>query len=116
MDADDIFISLLTPEGRSDPYPLYAELRLLDGAAVPATGAVIVHGYDAIDSVLRDPAFMVADAARLDEAFPSWRDHPSLGMQAILNLNPPDHSRIRAPMARAFTQRRCPASSPRSPG
>jgi cytochrome P450 len=112
MDANDIFESLLTTEGRSDPYPLYAALHRLGGAAVPVTGAVIVHGYQAIDAVLRDPAFRVTDAARLDEVDPGWRDHPSLAMHAILNLNPPDHSRIRAPMARAFTKRRMSGLGP----
>jgi cytochrome P450 len=112
MDANDIFESLLTPEGRSDPYPLYAALHRLGGAAVPLTDAVIVHGYHAIDAVLRDPAFRVTDAARLDEVDPGWRDHPALAMHAILNLNPPDHSRIRAPMARAFTKRRVSGLGP----
>jgi cytochrome P450 len=112
MDANVIFESLLTTEGRSDPYPLYAALHRLGGAAVPVADAVIAHGYDAIDAVLRDPAFRVTDAARLDEVDPSWRDHPALGMDAILNLNPPDHSRIRAPMARAFTKRRVSGLGP----
>jgi cytochrome P450 len=112
MDANDIFESLLTTEGRSDPYPRYAALHRLGGAAVPVTGAVIVHGYQAIDAVLRDPAFRVTDAARLDEVDPGWRDHPSLAMHAILNTNPPDHSRIRAPMARAFTKRRMSGLGP----
>jgi cytochrome P450 len=112
MDANDIFESLLTTEGRSDPYPLYAALHRLGEAAVPVADAVIAHGYDAIDAVLRDPAFRVTDAARLDEVDPGWRDHPALGMNAILNTNPPDHSRIRAPMARAFTKRRVSGLGP----
>ena len=112
MDANDIFESLLTTDGRSDPYPLYAALHRLGEAAVPVADAVIAHGYDAIDAVLRDPAFRVTDAARLDEVDPGWRDHPALGMNAILNINPPDHSRIRAPMARAFTKRRVSGLGP----
>lgn len=112
MDANDVFESLLTTEGRSDPYPLYAALHRMGGAAVPIADAVIAHGYDAIDAVLRDPAFRVTDAARLDEVDPGWRDHPALGMDAVLNLNPPDHSRIRAPMARAFTKRRVSGLGP----
>jgi cytochrome P450 len=112
MDANDIFESLLTAEGRSDPYPLYAALHRMGVAAVPIADAVIAHGYDAIDAVLRDPAFRVTDAARLDELDPGWREHPALGMNAILNLNPPDHGRIRAPMARAFTKRRVSGLGP----
>jgi cytochrome P450 len=81
-------------------------LHELGAAAVPITGAVIVHGYDAVDSVLRDPAFVVPDPGYYDEILPAWEHHPSLGMNAILNLNAPDHTRVRAPIARAFTQRR----------
>ena len=40
MDATEIFTALLAPEGRSDPYPLYASLHELGAAvAVPPSCA-----------------------------------------------------------------------------
>ena len=55
MDATQILTSLGTPEGRTDPYPLYATLHEM-GEAVPiGPDHVMVVGYDAINSVLRDP-------------------------------------------------------------
>jgi cytochrome P450 len=75
-------------------------------------GVVVAHGYDAVSGVLRDPAFLVTDAARLDQVFPLWREHPSLGMDAILNLNAPAHSRIRSLMTRVFTHRRVAGLEP----
>lgn len=115
MDATEIFTALLAHEGRADPYPLYAALHELGEAVVIAPGAIVVHGYDAINSVLRDPAFAVSDAAYFDKIFPDWREHPSLGMESILNLNAPEHARIRSLVARAFTQRRVLSLEPAMP-
>jgi cytochrome P450 len=112
MDATEIFAALLAPEGRADPYPLYAALHEMGEAVTVAPGAVVVHGYEAINSVLRDPAFRVSDAARFDEIFPGWREHPSLGMESILNLNAPEHARIRSLIGRAFTHRRISGLEP----
>src|ERR1700729_296450 len=100
MDAAQIFTALLEPAGRADPYPLYAALHEL-GEAVALPDVVIVHGYDAISSVLRDPAFGVSDTARYDELYPDWQQHPSLVMESLLSLTPPQHARIRGLMAGA---------------
>jgi cytochrome P450 len=111
VDADEIFPALLTPAGRADPYPLYAVLHDL-GEAVAVDGVVLVPGYEAANAVLRDPGFRVADAARYDEIMPNWRDHPSMSMESILSLNPPEHGRIRSLISRAFTQRRVAGLAP----
>lgn len=101
----EIFAALLTPEGKADPYPLYAALHDA-GAALRADSIVLVPGYDAANAVLRDPAFRLTDAARLDEVSPGWQDHPAWLGDSLLSLNPPQHTRIRSFIARAFTQRR----------
>jgi cytochrome P450 len=106
MNAEEIFSTLLGPAGRDDPYPLYAQLHKLGEVVPTSLGVVLVPGYDAISSVLRDPAYRVQDAARLDEIDPGWREHPSAGVEAILSLNPPDHARIRSLISGAFTPRR----------
>jgi cytochrome P450 len=106
MDAQQVLAELVEPGGRADPYPLYARLHEM-GPAVPAgPGMVVVAGYDAISSVLRDQSYRVTDAALMDQDVPGWREHPSLSMDAILNLNPPAHTRIRAMIAGTFTPRR----------
>ena len=105
MEAAEIFTALLEPEGRADPYPLYARLHEL-GEAVALDGMVLVPGYDAANAVLRDPAFRVADADRFDEVMPAWRDHPAMLMDSLLSVNPPHHTRIRSLISRVFTQRR----------
>ena len=114
MDAAGILTALASPEGRADPYPLYAALHELGEAVQPAPGLVLVPGYDAVNKVLRDPSFTVSDAAALDRDFAGWREHPSLEdfSRSILNTNPPDHPRMRSVMARAFTPRRIAALEP----
>jgi cytochrome P450 len=111
VDADEIFPALLTPAGRADPYPLYAALHEL-GDVIGQDGLLLVPGYDAANVLLRDPVFRVTDAARYDEIMPGWRDHPSMSAESILTLNPPEHSRIRSLISRAFTQRRVASLEP----
>ena len=114
MDAIEILTVLGTPEGRADPYPLYAELHELGEAVEIGPDHVMVIGYDAINSVLRDPGFRVSDESTFDQGFPAWRENPVFVQAAdwILNLNGPRHSRIRSLIARAFTARRVAGLEP----
>ncbi len=114
MDAIEILTRLSTPEGRADPYPLYAELRELGEVVAAGPTDVIVTGYEAINSVLRDPGFRVSDEAQFERTLPGWEAHPVFvqGMDWILNLNAPRHSRIRSLIARAFTARRVAGLEP----
>ena len=114
MDATQILTSLGTPEGRADPYPLYATLHEMGEAVQIGPDHVMVVGYDANNSVLRDPGFRVSDASSFDQGFPAWRANPVFVQAAnwILNLNGPGHSRVRSLMARAFTARRVAGLEP----
>jgi cytochrome P450 len=114
MDAIDILTELSSPAGREDPYPLYAQLHEMGEAVEVAPSDVIVLGYDAINAVLRDPGFGRPDQEVFDREFPGWNDNPVFvqGVDWILNLNPPRHSRIRSLIARAFTARRIAGLEP----
>jgi cytochrome P450 len=114
MDAMEILTALSTPAGRADPYPLYAALHEMGEVIEIGAAGVIVVGYDAINSVLRDPGFRVSDDSSFDKDFPAWQANPVFvqGADWILNLNAPRHSRIRSLMARAFTARRIAGLEP----
>jgi cytochrome P450 len=114
MDAIEIFTRLSTPEGRADPYPLYAALHELGEVIPVGPQNLIVVGYEANNAVLRDPGFRVSDAAYLDRVFPGWRDNPVFvqGADWLLNLNGERHARIRRLIARAFTPRRLAGLEP----
>jgi cytochrome P450 len=114
MDAIEILTALGTPAGRANPYPYYAALHELGEAVQPAPGMVIVAGYDAINSVLRDPGFRAGDEASWDKSFPGWREQPVLvqGADWLLNINGRKHARIRSLIAHAFTARRVAGLEP----
>jgi cytochrome P450 len=108
MDAIEIFTALSSPQGRANPYPYFAALHELGSAVRLAPEATIVVGYDAVNSVLRDPGFRVSDEAELDRSFPGWRANPVFvqAIDWILNVDGARHARVRSLIARAFTARR----------
>ncbi len=112
--ALEIFGALDSPAGRADPYPHYAALHELGEAVRLAPGTVALVGYDAISAVLRDPAVRHHDYAQIAALLPEWLEHPSVreSQDWILNLDPPEHTRIRSLMSRAFTARRVAALEP----
>jgi len=108
MDIAAAVEALLTVDGRRDPYPFYDVLRDA-GPVVPVSDSyVIACGYEVVERVLRDPAFLVEDAELLDGLFPGWRERPSVALliNSMLNVNSPDHERMRRLVTRAFTARR----------
>ena len=114
MDAIEILTSLGTPAGRADPYPLYAALHVMGEVIEIGPNDVMVVGYDAINAVLRDAGFRVGDASSFDKNFPDWKANPVFvqGADWILNLNAPQHSRIRSLIAHTFTARRIAGLEP----
>ena len=114
MDSIEILTALGTPAGRDNPYPYYAALHELGEAVRPGPGMVLVVGYDAINSVLRDPGFRATDEAAWDQAFPGWQEQPVFvqGADWLLNINGAKHARIRSQIARAFTARRVAGLEP----
>jgi hypothetical protein len=73
MNAIEILTTLGMSEGRADPYPLYAALHELGEAIEVGPDDVIVVGYDAINSVLRDPGFRVTDETIFEKSLPGGR-------------------------------------------
>ncbi|BBA97111.1 putative cytochrome P450 [Actinacidiphila reveromycinica] len=115
MDANEILGELLTPEGRDDPYPHYAAAHGLGPVAPLGDKLWMVPGYDAINETLRASEFGPWDD-RYNRLFTAaeWKLHPSVVAltNSILDTNPPDHTRMRDVMARAFSARRVAALEP----
>jgi cytochrome P450 len=117
VDATAALKTLLSAEGRRDPYPHYAELHRQGQACRvdPASGYdVVVSGYEAAVRVLRDPTFRMLDAEYLDRSGTRWREHPALKtlQDSIFFTNGPDHARVRRLFSQAFTARRMAALEP----
>ncbi|MEU0535241.1 cytochrome P450 [Amycolatopsis tolypomycina] len=108
--ADQALLSLSTPAGIADPYPVYAKLR--DEAPVfrsEVFGGWVLSRFADCQQVLADgETFRVLDAQWRDRHRPGWRDNPAMALLAALLpwKNPPEHTRERRLLMRDFTVRR----------
>jgi cytochrome P450 len=105
-----------TEEGRRDPHPRYHRLRgLAPVHRSERMRAWLLTGYDDCRSVLRDPRFERRFAASMDAVSGSWRTRSSTSSigRTMLMTDPPDHSRLRSRVSRAFTPRRVQELRPR---
>lgn len=114
MRADQIVeLTSAAPDFFADPYPAYRVLRTqapVRRLRMPGGEAVwMVLGYDAVRAALADP--------RLRNDIRHSAEFESDGGYAIgrnmLQVDPPDHTRLRALVSRQFTARRIAALRPR---
>ena len=106
--ADSVLSELGTPEGRADPYPVYARLRDLAPVYCAETGLAYLTRYDDCVAVIRDTRMRAQNAEWMDTVRPGWRDHPGLRIttESFLFRDPPDHTRLRRLVSGTFTQRK----------
>ena len=106
--ADELLSStILTDAGRQDPYVAYAQLR--DGVARwrTDTGSVVLTRYDDCLEALRHPKLGRAEAdMELPVSIAGNDRRVTENASTMLLINPPDHTRIRSLVSRAFTPRR----------
>lgn len=111
----------LSRQYRTDPYPLYRKLHERDPRhRSQLAGGWVFSRYDDIAEVLRDPRFIVDQ--RKVPRFQKWREERArAGIEdpddpdnpSILTLDPPDHTRLRALVSKAFTPRMVEGLRPR---
>ncbi len=100
----------LDPKFIADPYPTYQELREKDPYhPSPLTGALVLSKYEDVDEILRN--YKVFSNARA-RASSGSRVRRGVAEQiqseiqpSMLTLDPPDHTRLRGLVSRAFTPR-----------
>jgi cytochrome P450 PksS len=104
-------VDLASPAFKADPFPFYARLRAEAPVSLVALPSGIrpwlVTRYDDVALVLRDERF-VKDMAKAvaPGAAPPLPRMPAMFKplsQHMLNADPPDHTRLRALVSRAFT-------------
>jgi cytochrome P450 len=94
----------------ANPYPQYAELRTADPVHLSPFGAWFVFRYDEVRTLLRDPSLSVEDVnahptAMSDVAREAMGDQVNAGSRAMLNVDAPEHTRLRRLVSKAFTPR-----------
>jgi cytochrome P450 len=101
-----------------DPYDQYARIREGDRVQRTFFNTLLLHRYDDCFALLRQPGTSVEPSRAINALRPVIP--PELlggrsrrGEHAILNLDPPDHTRIRRLVSRAFSMRRIEELRPR---
>ena len=104
---------LFTPEFRNDPYPRYADMRLAAPIHKVETSAGVttwlVSRYEDVEDLLRDPRFVkdyrnALTAEELANMEPQPEELKPL-TEMMLSKDPPDHTRLRRLVSKAFTPR-----------
>jgi cytochrome P450 len=99
------------PDFAANPYPRFAELRAADPVHETPIGMWMLFGYDDVLRVLRDPSLSVEDRNAVVPPMMVNAEREALiadrsgGSRAMLNLDPPDHHRLRRLVAKVFTPR-----------
>jgi cytochrome P450 len=105
------------PAFLANPYPVYALLRATSPVFRPpipgyeGPGLAVLTRYEDVEAVLRDPRFSVdRTRAHVFQAFADRLPRQLLvgpdAFRTMLMMDPPDHTRIRHLVNRAFTPRR----------
>jgi cytochrome P450 len=99
----------LSPEFIRDPYPSYARLRTTDPMHVTQFGAFVASRHVEASLVLRDKRFGKDFVERIVRRYgPKIMDEPIFRSMShwMLQQDPPDHTRLRGLVVKAFTARR----------
>ena len=97
----------------ADPYPLYAAQRAAAPVARADSGLWCVTGYDEASTLLRDPRSTTGVfGEHFRQMLPEGSAARSELGRRINLLDPPDHTRVRGLVGKAFTPRRTEALQP----
>jgi cytochrome P450 len=107
--GEPVIFNPFEPGFFDDPYPQYAALREHDPVHRSPLEVWVLFRYDDIVGVLRDSSLSV----QVDNATPTARmqmfaeqapaEAQERGAHSILNVDPPDHTRLRRLVSKAFT-------------
>ena len=88
----------------ADPYPTYHRLRAEDPVHHSPLGFWVLTRYEDVAAVLRDPRFIKEPLAALVAARFGAEVPRGVGL-SMLDRDPPDHTRLRSLVSKAFTPR-----------
>ena len=104
----------LSAEMAQDPYPTYAKLRARDPVhRSRLMNAWVFTRYADADAILRDHRRFSSDPRKRTAARRQQASLPNVEEPSMLFLDPPDHTRLRALVNKAFTPRAVAALEPR---
>jgi len=103
-------MGLFAPEQIADPYPAYREWRVQQPIARPHERLFVLSRFADCEAVLADASFGHAGPG---DTRPFGGRARGANIGSFLGMNPPDHTRLRRLVSRAFTPARVKALTPR---
>lgn len=100
----DVNFDPMDPEFVADPYPTYHRLRAEDPVHHSPLGFWALTRYEDVVAVLRDPRLAKEAIASFVAARFGVEVPPGIGL-SMLDRDPPDHTRLRGLVSKAFTPR-----------
>ncbi|MSW48790.1 MAG: cytochrome P450, partial [Actinobacteria bacterium] len=95
------------PAFRANPYPYYDALRMHDPVHTTEFGMVVLTRYEDVTTTLKSADFSrdieKYSTQASSEARQARRDRQESRTKSILNLDPPDHTRLRRIVSKSFT-------------
>jgi len=114
--TSDPLFNPLSPEFIRDPYPHYERLRSTDPVHITSHGMYLASRHAEVSSVLRDKRFGKDFVERSKRRYgPKIMEEPIFRSMShwMLQQDPPDHTRLRGLVVKAFTARRVEDMRPR---
>src|SRR3989442_6506231 len=106
MASGEALFNPYLPEFHADPYPFYHRLRAVARVYQTPMGFWVLTRYDDVLTVLRDPRFgRDGFEQMLAAVYADDRAESSRLPRSMLFRDPPDHTRLRALVSKAFTPR-----------
>jgi pimeloyl-[acyl-carrier protein] synthase len=99
----DFQFNPMDPEFLADPYPVYHRLRAEDPVHHSPLGFWVLTRYEDVVAALRDPR-LAKEAIASFVAARFGAPVPAMGL-SMLDRDPPDHTRLRGLVSKAFTPR-----------
>jgi pimeloyl-[acyl-carrier protein] synthase len=104
MATTEVLFNPFLPEFHADPYPFYRRLREQDPVHQTPMGFWVLTRYDDCVAVLRDARFGREEFQQMLAAVYGGEEGDRLP-RSMLFRDPPDHTRLRALVSKAFTPR-----------
>ena len=103
--TDEVLFDPWLPEFHADPYPFYKRLREREPVHRSPLGFWVVTRYEDCVAVLRDQRFGREEFQQmLSQVYGDETEKPALP-RSMLFRDPPDHTRLRSLVSKAFTPR-----------
>lgn len=100
-----LLMELLDPGHRSNPYPIYRQLREAGPLQLPDANLVVFSTFAECDEVLRHPSSCSdrLKSTTAQRAIAAGEQARPFGVPGFLFLDPPDHTRLRRLVSKAFS-------------